>query len=109
LALAALAEGKTLLAADSPWNRNVTPRGSGCLWFEPGHSADLARRLLFLASDRAFCDSLASSGSRYLRQTRNPARIVEQYDAVYRHAWARRRSGSSTTPALRWEPSQACI
>ena len=109
LALAALAAGKPLLAADLPANRDVTPSGRGCLWFTPGKLDDLERRLLFLAADPALCAALGASGARYVRETRNPARIAQQYDAVYRYAQQRRHSGKLQTPAVRWQPSQACI
>ena len=109
LALAALAAGKPLLAADLPCNRDVTPSGRGCLWFKPENVADLERRLLFLAANPALCAALAASGARYLRETRSPLRIAEQYDAVYRYAQQRRHSGKSQTPLVRWQPSQACI
>jgi glycosyltransferase involved in cell wall biosynthesis len=109
LALGALLAGKALLAADLPCNRDVTPSGSGCLWFQAENAADLQRRLLFLASDPGFCASLGASGARYVRETRSPLRIAEQYDAVYRYALRRRRSGKLRTSAVRWQPSQACI
>ena len=109
LALAALLAGKPLLAADLPCNRDVTPSGRGCLWFKPENAADLERRLLFLASDPGLCAALAASGARFMRETRSPLRIAEQYDAVYRYAMQRRRSGKLQTPAVRWQPSQACI
>ena len=109
LALAALLAGKPLLAADLPCNRDVTPSGRGCLWFKPANAADLERRLLFLVSDPGLCAALGASGARFIRETRSPLRIAEQYDAVYRYAMQRRRSGKLQTPAVRWQPSQACI
>lgn len=109
LALAALRLGKPLLAADLPCNRDVTPRGCGCLWFHPADAADLAKRISFLVSNEAFRSSLAGSGARYLRDSRDPLRLAEQYDAVYRHASARRHSGNLRTQVVRWQPMQACI
>lgn len=109
LAMAALYEAKPLLAADLACNRDVSPDGSGCIWFTPGNTADMARRIVFLASDAAFRNALVTAGSRYLRETRAPARIAEQYDAVYWHAIVRRRSGRWQTPTVSWQPSQAFI
>lgn len=109
LALAALREAKPLLAADLACNRDVSPNGSGCIWFAAGDAADLGRRIVFLASDAAFRNALAAAGSRYLHQTRAPARIAEQYDAVYWHAFMRRRSGKWHTPTVSWQPSHAAI
>ncbi len=82
-----LREAKPLLAADLACNRDVSPNGSGCIWFAAGDAADLGRRIVFLASDAAFRNALVAAGSRYLHQTRAPARIAEQYDAVYWHAF----------------------
>jgi glycosyltransferase involved in cell wall biosynthesis len=109
LALAALREAKPLLAADLACNRDVSANGSGCIWFSPGDAADLGRRIVFLASDAAFRHALVASGSRHLRETRAPARIAEQYDAVYWHALVRRRSGKWQTPTVSWQPSHAFI
>lgn len=109
LATAALYEAKPLLAADLACNRDVSPDGSGCIWFTPGNAADMARRIVFLASDAAFRNALGAGGSRYLRETRSPARIAEQYDVVYWHAIVRRRSGRWQTPSVSWQPSQALI
>jgi len=108
LALAALCAAKPLLAADLECNRNVSANGSGCLWFNPGDAADLGRRIVFLAA-AAFRHALAASGTRYLRETRSPARVAEQYDAVYWHALCRRRFGKWQTPTVSWQPSVAFI
>ncbi len=72
-------------------------------------AADLSRRIAFLASDAAFRYALVASGTRYLRETRAPARIAEQYYAVYWHALVRRRSGKWKTPTVSWQPSHAFI
>lgn len=109
LAVAALREAKPLLAADLACNREVSANGSGCIWFAAGDVADLGRRIAFLASDAAFRNALVASGGRYLRETRAPARIAEQYDAVYWHASVRRRSGKWHTPNVNWQPSHAAI
>jgi glycosyltransferase involved in cell wall biosynthesis len=109
LALAALREAKPLLAADLACNRDVSPNGSGCLWFAPGDVADLGRRIVFLASNAAFRNALVASGSLYCRQTRAPACIAEQYAAVYWYAFTRTRSGKWHTPTVSWQPSHAAI
>lgn len=109
LAVAALREAKPLLAADLACNRDVSANGSGCIWFAPNDVTDLARRIAFLASDAAFRNALVASGSRYWRETHAPARIAEQYDAVYHHACVRKRSGKWRTPAVSWQPSHAAI
>lgn len=109
LALAALRKAKPLLAADLACNRDVSPDGSGCLWFAPGDAADLGRRIVFLASNAAFRHALVASGSLHWRQTRAPACVAEQYAAVYWHASVRRRSGKWHTPTVSWQPSHAAI
>ena len=109
LALAALREAKPLLAADLVCNRDVSANGSGCIWFAAGDVADLGRRIVFLASDTAFRNALVASGNLYWRQTRAPARIAEQYDAVYWHAFVRGRAGKWHTPTVSWQPSHAAI
>jgi hypothetical protein len=109
LALAALREAKPLLAADLACNRDVTANGSGCIWFAAGDVADLGRRIAYLASDAGFRNALVTSGIRYLRETRAPARIAEQYDAVYWHAFIRSRTGKWRTPTVSWQPSHAAI
>jgi glycosyltransferase involved in cell wall biosynthesis len=109
LAATALREAKPLLAADLACNRDISANGSGCIWFTPGDVVDLARRIVFLASDGAFRNALIASGTRYWREMHDPLRIAEQYDAVYRHAFARRHAGKCSPPTVSWQPSHACI
>ena len=72
LVSAAFRHRKPLLAIDVSCNRDVTPNGSGCLWFWRDDVADLTRRIVFLASNEAFRSSLAASGERYFRSSRDP-------------------------------------
>ena len=105
----ALLAGKTLLAADLPCNRDVTPSGRGCLWYRSGDYKDIAHRLAFLAHNSEFRASLASSGTRHLLDSCNPAAIAMQYDNIYRHAAARRKSGGLQTPAINLNPAAAIV
>ncbi len=107
LALRALLTGKTLLAADLPCNRDVTPSGRGCLWYRGDDFKDLAYRMAFLARNRDFRMTLAESGQRFLLDTRDSASIALEYDRVYRHVAQRRKSGGLQTPAATLTPVQA--
>jgi hypothetical protein len=95
-ALAALRSKKTLLAADLPCNRDVSPSGRGCLWYRSGDYKDI--RI-----------ALAESGNRYLLESCNPAAVALKYDSIYRHAAARRKSGGLQTPAIRLTPASAML
>jgi hypothetical protein len=105
-AVAAMARGRALLAADGAGNRDVTPEGCGCLWFRANDAGDLAFRASFLARDGEFRRSLGAAGQRHIIEARDPARIAAQYDAVYRHAFSRRRSGSERSPFGVLQPVQ---
>lgn len=109
LAERALLDSKALLAADVPCHRDATPSGRGCLWFRGGDPRDLAYRMAFLARNRDFRLALADSGQRFLAETRSPASIALQYDRVYRHAIARRKSGGLQTPAAMLTPAPAIL
>lgn len=89
-ALAAMRTACALLAADCPANRDLTPEGRGCLWFKPGNPRDLAGRASFLARNADFRRSLGASARAFLQETRSPEAVARAYDAVYRHAFARR-------------------
>jgi hypothetical protein len=108
-ALAALRSKKTLLAADLPCNRDVSPSGRGCLWYRSGDYKDIAHRLAFLAVNPDFRIALAESGNRYLLESCNPAAVALKYDSIYRHAAARRKSGGLQTPAIRLTPASAML
>ena len=107
-AVEALQHGVALLAADVPRNREATPEGQGCLWFDPSHARDLAARLTFLAHNPAFRRELGAAGCRFIIETRSSAAVGKKYSDVYRHAAARRRSTGigpgmvSLQPAANW-------
>ena len=91
--LQALAMGKPLLAADVARNRDCSPEGRGCLWFEDNDVLQLAHRMVFLGQHPDFRTALGASGRAYLLETRNSAAVGRQYEAAYRHAHNRRRTG----------------
>lgn len=109
IAREAMSRGKALLAVDLPCNRDVTPNGRGCLWYRSGDYKDLGHRMAFLALNAEFRASLAESGKRHLSESCNPSGVAMQYDAIYRHAAARRKSGGLQTPAIRLSPASAMI
>jgi glycosyltransferase involved in cell wall biosynthesis len=109
IAREAMMRGKALLAADLPCNRDVTPNGRGCLWYRSGDYKDLGHRMAFLAHNSDFRASLAESGTRHLIESCNPAAVAMLYDAIYRHAAARRKSGGLQTPAIRLVPASAIL
>lgn len=104
----AMCRGKALLAADVPRNRDVSPDGRGCLWFEPNNARDLAFRLAFLARNPEFLAALAAAGRFYILETRNGKAIGQQYRETYRYAFNRKRSTgpgtgmASLQPAANW-------
>ncbi len=106
-ALAALAYGRALLAADVTANRDLSPDGRGCLWYRQHDAGDLAHRAAFLLRNPDFRRSLGEGGRNHLLATRSPAAVGTKYDAVYRHAHARRKSGNLQTPLVRLQPLQA--
>lgn len=107
-ALQALQNGAALLAADAPRNRDASPDGQGCLWFDPKQVRDLASRITFLACNPEFRRELGASGRRFILETRSSATVGKKYAEVYRHAAARRRSTGigrgtvSLQPAANW-------
>lgn len=90
--LHALALGKALLAADIPRNRECSPEGAGCLWFQDGDMRELGHRIKFLAENRDFRTALGESGRKRVLEIRNSTAIGQQYDAVYRHAIKQKRA-----------------
>lgn len=106
--LRALSHGKTLLAADIPRNREISPEGRGCLWFEHENPRDLAFRLAFLGRNPVFRMALAASGRAHLLETRNSTVIGEKYREAYRYAFSRKKMtgpGTGMTalqPAANW-------
>lgn len=85
-------QGKTLLAADVPRNRDATPDGRGCLWFEANNPRDLGYRMAFLGRKPEFRAALGVAGRMYVFETRKAAAIGEKYDEAYRYALGRKKS-----------------
>ncbi|HET9837501.1 MAG TPA: glycosyltransferase, partial [Candidatus Angelobacter sp.] len=104
--LKALWQGKTLLAADVPRNRDATPEGRGCLWFEAGNPRDLGYRMAFLGRNPEFRAALGVAGRMYIFETRNNKAVGEKYDEAYRHAWNRKRSGSVGPKVVKMETAE---
>ena len=106
-AIDAFAARRALLAADLLCNRDLSANGRGCLWFGATDPRDLAHRATFLARNPEFRRALADAGYGYYLETRSSIAVAQQYDIVYRHAFARRKSGNLQTPAIRLLPLQA--
>jgi glycosyltransferase involved in cell wall biosynthesis len=88
--LQAMATGRAVVAADVPENRDCSPDGRGCIWFNPESDTDLAQRTAFVARNREFARSLGESGRDHIGATRAAAVIGKKYDEIYRHVHARR-------------------
>jgi glycosyltransferase involved in cell wall biosynthesis len=88
--LLAMRHGRAVLAADGAGNRDISPDGRGCLWYKPGNARDLANRGAFLARNADFRRSLGDAARAFVEETRSPEAVARRYDAVYRHAFARR-------------------
>lgn len=93
--LEAMRAGGAVLAADLPCNRDLSPEGRGCLWYQYGNARDLAARASFLARNADFRRSLGAAARNFLEETRSPEAVARAYDAVYRHAFARRGDDSA--------------
>jgi glycosyltransferase involved in cell wall biosynthesis len=106
--LEAMRAGRAVLAADTTSNRDLSPEGRGCLWYKPGDARDLAGRASFLARNPDFRRALGHAAREYLTETRSPAAVARQYDAAYRHAFARRRD-ESQNPFGRLQPLHAAV
>jgi glycosyltransferase involved in cell wall biosynthesis len=91
--------GKPLLAADVPRNRDASPEGRGCLWFENGNPRDLGYRMSFLGRKPEFRTALGAAGRMYIFENRSTAAVVRKYDEAYRYAASRRKS-SGASPAI---------
>lgn len=89
--LDAMRAGRALLAVDVTANRDLSPEGRGCLWYKHGDARDLVGRAAFLARNADFRRSLGASAHAFLEETRSPEAVARRYEAVYRHAFARRR------------------
>ena len=88
----AMMSGKTLLAADIPRHRDVSPDGRGCLWFDADDMRDLGHRISFLALNPEFRSALGAAGQTFIYESRTLAGIGAQYDRVYRHALSRKKT-----------------
>ena len=55
-------QGKTLLAADVPRNRDASPESSGCLWFEADNPRDLGYRMAFVGRNPEFRAAMGAAG-----------------------------------------------
>jgi len=105
LCLTSLARSRALLAADVPRNREVSPDGQGCLWFNPGDVRDLSRRIVFLAQNPGFRKDLGAAGRSYILETRRSEIIGKRYEAVYRYAASQRRSRGVGPNAVKLLPA----
>jgi len=106
--LAAMRALRAVLAADTPTSRDVSPEGRGCLWYQPGNARDLAARASFLARNADLRRALGDAARALLEETRSPEAVARAYDAVYRHAYARR--GDDSRPLMgRFEPLTAAF
>lgn len=101
----ALARGKALLAGDTAQNRDATPEGRGCVWYEPGNSHDLARRLTFLARNPDFRRALGLAGRMYISDTRSMSAVGKKYQEAYQHAFSRRKSTGLGGGTVTLEPA----
>lgn len=108
ICLRALWHGKVLLAADVPRNRDATPEGRGCLWFEAGNARDLGYRMAFLGHNAEFRVALGAAGRMYIFETRNGNAIGEKYDEAYRHAANRKKSGTLGPGMKVLHPEPSC-
>jgi glycosyltransferase involved in cell wall biosynthesis len=106
ICLKSLWQGKTLLAADIPRNRDVSPEGRGCLWFEADNPRDLGYRMAFLGRKPEFRAALGAAGRMYIFETRSTAAVGEQYDEAYRHAASKRKAGGMGQNMVRLETAE---
>jgi glycosyltransferase involved in cell wall biosynthesis len=108
ICLKSLWMGKTLLAADVPRNRDASPEGRGCLWFEHDNPRDLGYRMAFLGRKPEFRSALGAAGRMYIFESRNGNAIGEKYDMVYRHAFSRKKTGLQGPGVQMLYPEASC-
>lgn len=106
ICLKSLWQGKTLLAADIPRNRDVSPEGRGCLWFEADNPRDLGYRMAFLGRKPEFRAALGAAGRMYIFETRSTAAVGERYDEAYRYAASKRKAGGMGQNMARLETAE---
>jgi glycosyltransferase involved in cell wall biosynthesis len=104
--LKSLWRSKTLLAADVPRNRDATPDGRGCLWFEANNPRDLGYRMAFLGRKPEFRAALGVAGRMYVFETRNTGAIGEKYDKAYRYAAGRKKSNGTGPRVVTMETAE---
>ncbi len=106
ICLKSLWQGKTLLAADVPRNRDASPEGRGCLWFEADNPRDLGYRMAFVGRKPEFRAALGAAGRMFIYETRNSATIGQQYDEAYRFASNRKKSSGVGPNMIRLETAE---
>jgi glycosyltransferase involved in cell wall biosynthesis len=106
--LEALRQGAALLAADVPRNRDTSPDGRGCLWFEANNARDLGCRMVFLGANPGFRAALASTGRAYLLEARNSAAIGRKYHEAYLHAASRKKAKHTGSGVTIFYPAANC-
>jgi len=106
ICLKSLWQGKTLLAADVPRNRDASPEGRGCLWFEADNPRDLGYRMAFVGRKPEFRAALGAAGRMFIYETRNFAAIGQQYDEAYRFASSRKKSSGVGPNMIRLETAE---
>lgn len=99
-------QGKTLLAADVPRNRDASPEGRGCLWFEADNPRDLGYRMAFVGRNPEFRAALGAAGRMFIYETRNSSTIGQKYDEAYRFAASRRKSNGIGPNMIRLEAAE---
>ncbi len=106
--LMGLLNHRAVLAADIPAARDASAEGCGVLWYRLGDMADLARRAAFLARNPDFRIALTRAGRKHLLETRTPEAVARRYHSIYRRAWDRRRTGTSST-GMNLQPLTVCL
>jgi glycosyltransferase involved in cell wall biosynthesis len=99
-------QGKTLLAADVPRNRDASPEGRGCLWFEADNPRDLGYRMAFVGRNPEFRAAQGAAGRMFIYETRNSSTIGQKYDEAYRFAASRRKSNGIGPNMIRLEAAE---
>jgi len=99
-------QGKTLLAADVPRNRDASPEGRGCLWFEADNPRDLGYRMAFVGRNPEFRAALGAAGRMFIYETRNSSAIGQKYDEAYRFAASRKKTTGVGPNMIRLETAE---
>ena len=98
-------QGRTLLAADVPRNRDASPEGRGCLWFEANNPRDLGYRMAFIGRNPEF-RAAGRGGLMFIYETRNSSVIGQKYDEAYRFAASRKKSSGIGSNTIRLETAE---